>query len=291
MQNDLRTWPALNADYLASSKMSAGFFVIFPQVAERILQENNSNNRAISVNKLAQACADIEDGRFFINGESIIFADDGTLLDGQHRLAACAKTKIAIVSLCAFGIDREAMMTIDQGKARTAGDIVQLSGMPNGNSVAAIARLVVSYQQGDGSKLCHAREISTGKVMDYIRRNPQIVDIDRWSNPYQQDMKGICSRSILCAARIILEEKFGPCIVPYLHQVACGENLRAGDPAFAVRRSLWARRVTHASGLEAIFRGAVAYMKGSQLSRVSIRNALPSLDDAALHRHYEEAAE
>lgn len=268
----------LNMDRLASDVLACGFRLISPEQAGSILRDRNPRNRSIAPMKLAQVCSDIREGRFLVNGESVIFDRDGNLLDGQHRLAAAEKTGQDIVSLCAFGIDPDAMRSIDTGKSRTPGDIIQISGYAQGNRLAAIARLVICYRDSDGIIMGRTAEISIQRIIEFADSHPGIADVELWSARHIPGLTGICSSSQLAAARIILEGHYGPRVVEYLDQIGSGANIAAGDPAFAVRRALAsASRLSPKERLEAIMRGAVAFMQGREMSRVSITGRMPPL--------------
>jgi hypothetical protein len=251
--------------------------MITPELAGEIIAHRNPVNRKIAQIKLAQTCSDITDGRFRVNGESIVFDRSGNLIDGQHRMMACHKTGIPIITLCAFGIDGEAQKTIDLGKLRSAGDIATLGGVAEANHVAAAARMVLAYESGDGSSLGRPSAISTSSVTAFIDRRHELIVAVSWTSRFKPTLMGICPRSVVAAARVILERAYGPAVVEYLEQFATGENINASDPAFSVRKRLWGKRVAHGIALEAIFRGAVAYMEGRSLTRVEINNRFPPL--------------
>lgn len=272
------TFPRLTNGFIGTQKqLNCGFFEIHPSTAAEILAHRNVQNRKVAPSKLAQTCDDIREGRFLINGESVIFSDTGYLLDGQHRLSGCVETNIPIITLVAFGISEEARRTIDTGKGRTVGDIAQLGGVADGNNITTIARLMIAYQRGGGEQLARTTDISAGEILDFIEMTPMIHDLNKWAGHFQKGLVSIMPRTVLAVARMILEPKFGPGIVQYLEQVGSGESIKAGDPAFSVRRRLFGAKKTRAVSLEAVLRGAVAFYEGRQLSRVEINNRFPAI--------------
>jgi hypothetical protein len=272
-----QTFSELKVDFLRQSFLRSGFFVIKPSVASYILENYNSKNRKISQTKISQTCSDIAAGRFLVNGESVIFDSNGMLIDGQHRLFACVSSNVEIVSLCAFGIDPEAMRTIDLGKGRTVGDIAQIEGVPNGNSVAAIARILLAYEHNKGETFGRPSDLSSNQVIDYIKQNSDIIEIDRWASTFQTALRGISSRTVFAAARIILERRYGPIIIEYLEQLGSGANIGPSDAAFVIRRRLFGARKTNALIMEAILKGAVHFVKGRTVSRIEITGRFPVL--------------
>lgn len=106
---------------------------ITPEIAEAMLACNTRNIRNISVNKLKDYVNDMKNGRWEDNGETIKFYADGTLFDGQHRLAAIVKSGISIWMHVARGVDDEVSIT-DVGSVRTVSQIAKV-----GNREAALA--------------------------------------------------------------------------------------------------------------------------------------------------------
>lgn len=272
-------FPQLNlAEINAGMNYRSGFRTITPKVAKIILEEKNPQNRKISEVKVTQAEDDLANGRFIANGESIIFGSDGMLLDGQHRLQACVNTGSVLETLCAFGIPPGARFSVDRGKIRTTGDVLQLLGIPNGNNIASIARMVIAYETGDGVSFKRVGEISGARVEEWVSNNMFVLDVFRWAEHYRRSLIGICPSTVISAARIILEPRMGPGIVDYLEQVAGGESISSADAAYIVRRRLFSpKRMSNAKTMEAILRGAVNYISGKSVSRVDILGRFPDL--------------
>src|SRR5690625_2666804 len=76
---------------------------ITPQLAEQLLGKN-PNNRKISRTNYNTVRRAIEHGEWELNGEAIKLSQDGTVLDGQHRLMAVRDTGISIQSLLIEGL-------------------------------------------------------------------------------------------------------------------------------------------------------------------------------------------
>lgn len=267
----------LTPSYIDAMKgLHAGFYTISANSARELLKRNVINRKMKEINR-AQLRDDLVNGRFMLNGESIIFSSDGKLLNGQHRLEECAATGVPITSLVAMGIAPEAIYTMDQGRARTTGDILSMDGAKNANVLASIARWFESYSRGDGRTLGRGTAITRAAQLDVIQRHPELAEIANWATHFSADLRGLASASILGLARAILEPRFGDEAVFYLERVAKGDELSAEDPAFAVRRRLHNHptRASFAFALECILRGAVAHMEGRKLTRIQIENQLP----------------
>ena len=61
---------------------------ITPELAREYLKKNTDNYRKLARGTVRNYAEDIKNGRWELNGETIVFAESGVLQDGQHRLAA-----------------------------------------------------------------------------------------------------------------------------------------------------------------------------------------------------------
>ena len=123
--------------------------VITPAEAAEILRTKNKVNRAIDRRLVARLAASMKAGEWKVNGECIVFAPDGTLLDGQNRLSAIVKSGVAITTCVMYNVPEDARATMDSGKKRTAADVLRFMGYKNSNIMAPIVRLAYIYDMLD----------------------------------------------------------------------------------------------------------------------------------------------
>ena len=77
---------------------------ITPDEAQTILAATGTANwRKISNRHVARLVGMIKDGKFDLNGESIVLDEKGRCIDGQHRLMACVRAGIPSVELLKLG--------------------------------------------------------------------------------------------------------------------------------------------------------------------------------------------
>lgn len=125
-----------------NGQIQAGIVAISPASARELL-ERNSHNRTINATRVALYAEDMRAGRWQTNGEAIIIAEDGTILDGQHRLMAIVKAGVTIRTMLVRGVKRETFKTIDQGRPRSLGDVLGIDGFKNRSMLASALRLAV----------------------------------------------------------------------------------------------------------------------------------------------------
>lgn len=258
--------------------LRSGFHEITPIIAQQILRTRNTHNRPVSEIKVAQIKADIQTGRYGVNGESVIFDRNGNLADGQHRLTAVSEVGLSIVSNVAFGVEPEAQNTVDQGKARTAGDVLGIEGVKNSKNLAAVIRSLISYERGDRRSLGRPSEVSTQEIREYLDANPDVERLMDWAMYHKRAMQGLGPPSTFGIARGIIEPLYGSNGVFYLDRVILGDMLTSGDPALTVRNRLMAeKRANRQLALEAILRGCLAHVEGRRLTRVQLDGTFPKL--------------
>jgi len=108
---------------------------ITPDIAEQMLIAN-IRNRDTKKEPLKKA---LLNGEWVLNGATIVFSDEGILLDGQHRLKACVDTGVPIDAIVVRGIADDTQETMDTGVKRSLADWIKMNGYPNSPVVASIA--------------------------------------------------------------------------------------------------------------------------------------------------------
>lgn len=145
---------------------------ITPLEAEALLK-GNTRNRNISerqVNDLARA---MTNGEWTLNGEAIKVAEDGTVLDGQHRLEGCVKSGVAIEVLLVTGLPTETQDTMDLGRKRTTADAWKIHGEINVNVLAATAKRAWMWDMGN-YKFAPHNSPTPGELKQYLEDNPSL---------------------------------------------------------------------------------------------------------------------
>ena len=120
---------------------------ITPAKAKEYLKKNTNNYRKMSRSTIRSYAEDIKNGRWELNGETIIFGKDGVLKDGQHRLAAIVLAGKPADILVVRGVETDAHK-IDIGKVRTNVDILNAEGFECDATLVATANIVVNQFSG-----------------------------------------------------------------------------------------------------------------------------------------------
>lgn len=102
---------------------TSDWYFITPQMAEKILFENNILNRPIRDSHVRRLERMLEDGTFQTTHQGIAFDVHGRFQDGQHRLLSIANTGIGAELLVCTGMPEKAFVAIDsRAAARSVSD-------------------------------------------------------------------------------------------------------------------------------------------------------------------------
>lgn len=133
---------------------------ITPEIAKEYMKHNTKNPRQRVSRSVVKAYADdMKNGRWQLNGEAIVFDEDGYLKNGQHRLLAVIMSGATVEMAVVRGISRENNKFDGQWR-RTVDQELTADGIDVNPSVTAAAGIIVN-------KFLRIR--SNGAVKEYIK--------------------------------------------------------------------------------------------------------------------------
>jgi hypothetical protein len=250
---------------------------VTPGLAAFIL-DRNADNRGIKSTKIKQYVADMKAGHWTLNGEPIIVSQTGELNDGQHRLSALIDAGIVLPFLFVFGVTRESRTTVDQGAARGANDYLAMNGTPNSKAAASLTRLLIGYEEAAGNTMGNAGAVTSAQIMERVENDPLIAKAASYAQAISSYAKGILSPALIGFTFYVLSKVDADEAREFMDQVCIGENIKRGDPAFAVRHALSnASETARAQKAEMLFRAWNAYRLGQSRVMAKSMGRLPEL--------------
>lgn len=117
---------------------------VTPELAARWLKLDDGN-RTVKDGLIVKYARDMSAGEWPITGQSVIFADTGALLDGQHRLRAIVKSGVTVPILVVSGVPEVSKYYLDIGKKRSVADQLTIEGRLNASLLGAGARLALAW--------------------------------------------------------------------------------------------------------------------------------------------------
>jgi len=208
-------------------------------LAYEILECQTGMQRKLNRARVDRYAAMMTEGRWRFNGDAIRFAENGKLIDGQHRCMAVFESGITIKVILATGLKESCYHTIDvQGKSRTFADSLQHDGYQNCFVLASATSLLWQYNKGS---------IATGKyyqpsfeqLLELVKENPGLQDSMRRAS--------IAKRVLTHSAGTVchyLFRDYEPAMADlFFEQLGTGAELPQRDPVLYLRNSLIRRKV------------------------------------------------
>lgn len=211
---------------------------ITPAIAEEYLKKNNSNRnvRSAHVDRLKQ---EMLADRWLVTHQGIAFDEYGNLLDGQHRLIACAMSGKTIQMMVTRGLEAKhngdeiyTMDVIDCGRGRSTADQLSLMhGVANSNLAAATMRGIAMACAGSVKA---APALSVGQAVPILAI---------YGEAYEALMEFAGRSKIVRRASVMAALCLGYTVdkdvsLEFSLGLASGENIKRGEPIYALREHL-----------------------------------------------------
>jgi hypothetical protein len=243
---------------------------VTPELAAKWL-EGNTHNRPLYQRAVERYTAQMKASRWKLNGESIIFGDDGRLLDGQHRLWACVESQCTFESVVVTGANADAFLTIDQGKHRSVADHISVAKIGEGSgtstkTVAAAAHLVIQYRT---NSLFSTFASDPTEIIRLLQTEPGLIQWVAKAQRAPNGLKGFASpiAATLHVGALTHDEDADT----FVHKWVSGADLEPGNPILTLRQRVmsmpphkaWERMFLVASVWNAFIQQRPLYKMGS----------------------------
>lgn len=223
------------------------------------LLEKNTHNRALTQSLIDKYADAMRRGEWDLNGESIKISKSQVILDGQHRLWAIIKSGKPLRTFLMTGLEDKVFDTIDQGKSRTAGDVLSVKGEKNYNALASAARLLMLYKQYGNPFFAKG-----GKGHVTPRQIEQIVDTfpdlrDSVSTIIgDKRLRVLLTASLGSFAHYIFTHDNPVIAESFFQQLSSGVNLSEGSPIGLLRDRLMSNLASRVN-MTKQYRGALLF--------------------------------
>ena len=264
------------------TQMNISTETVTPAIAREWLTHNidNRSPREASIESYAQ---DMLAGRWQLTGESIKFAEDGRLLDGQNRLMAVIKSGIPIETVVVRGLDPRSQIAMDGGIARTSGDALGFARQDGESKylLGATSRNCLAWTMG---WIKHSRQtigaVSTSAIVEFVQTDPRIHQAVQLGSKYGRSGKARLTMpspaplgffAWLATGRGATWED----VESFAADVSEARSDGAGDPRAAVIQRFMSAQTSReslntVSQTHIFSRGWNAYRAGEQLHRIQL---------------------
>lgn len=205
---------------------------ITPERAKELLAANG-HNRPLRPRYVRTLATDMASGNWRLNGEGIKFAKNGTLLDGQHRLAAIIESGTTIELVIVRGLDASDQETMDTGRKRLLSDVLTLRGEENASALASA--IATRWQRQQGQIFGHATP-TTQQAIAVLDAHPalrhSVTTVNRASRALR--IPHGLSAALHYEMTILDPEDADD----FWHKLATGLGLHERHPVYILRRRL-----------------------------------------------------
>jgi len=210
--------------------------IIHPAEAAELLQRN-SINRSMRKHLVERYAHDMSLGRWQLNGEPIVVNGDGSLMDGQHRLAACVEANTPFETLLINGISNEALLTLNTGQTRNLRDHLEFVDMPNSKTLAGALSWIFRYNQmlesEGGEQLGSGTKYSRQDHLAFLEQHPELHRSVEYA--VENRLRIACPVTVIAFVHFLIAEVVDQdTATSFFEEVATGSG-EAGSPAMKLR--------------------------------------------------------
>jgi hypothetical protein len=210
-----------------------------PETAKKLLAKN-THNRNVAQNRVDIWAQSMERGEWVLNGQPILIATDGTILDGQHRLLACVQSGITIPVVIGFNVSKSAQDTMDTGRSRSLADVLKLHGEKNSVELAAMLNALLRWKKYGVSYAFNNSTINVGvtngEAIKFLEENPGLREVPAIVEPAAKN--AYITRKICCTLYVKFREADPEAVDEFFVGLSTGNNLEDGSPIISVRKTL-----------------------------------------------------
>ena len=207
---------------------------ITPAIATEYLRANKSNFRKLNRTVVNRYADDMRAGRWELNGEAIVFDNNGILKNGQHRLAAIIASNMTVEMTVVRGVD-QAVTAYDLNSVRNATQISNARGIETSKGILSAVNLLFSLWD-DGIR-------TPMKVVEYCEKHESELNRTWRCLLNGKDTKNVKRGSLMLAAYMMLTLRKMPFYEAEVFFKAFATNSEFGTDGYEVSPALVARRM------------------------------------------------
>lgn len=212
---------------------------IDPELAAKYLA-TSAGNRKTRKTQVAKYGRDMEENAWRVNGQAVIFRDDGSLATGHHRLRSSITSGASFTTFVIRGIDALSARTLDTGQSWTTADHLQADGYVNTRSLQAIVRVHLAYQR-TGAYTGGSQSAASVEEVYTALEGPEGAELQASSlffGGWHRNVPFRVTGGIFGALWIQFMRKDPAACTDFFAKLKTGANLAVGDPELALRQRL-----------------------------------------------------
>jgi hypothetical protein len=235
---------------------------ITPKLAAEWLKKNPCN-RPLHRRTVEQYKATLARGEWKVNGETISFDITGRLLNGQHRLTAVVESGHPLRTLVVKGVESDVFSTLDNGRNRSAADVLAVVGHKHSAVMGTAARTILTMQSGRDKP-------TNAQIAQCVAAHPVM---ELWASRFASSrvargMPGMCVGVVT-----LMEELHGREVADTFWAKAVeGVGVEKFDPEYHLRARINRLALGSHAKLRLVVKAANLRIEGRQLTKIQLRD-------------------
>ncbi len=229
--------------------MGYRYIKITPSLAEKYL-ETNTKNRVLRAGHVAYLTQLILNGEWRKTGEPIRFSgkltdknlptNSATLLDGQHRLTAFLNSEKKSLNFEIIDeLPADSFQYMDQGRPRSAADVLSIAGFKNTNVLAGVGRALYLFNRGGipeffSNSQGGIKRVTNHQVLEHVRKDEKQIQ-----SAIKRTTKHLSKITMAFSAHAttyyLFRQKSVEDCERFFYQLGTGEKLSKTSPIQALR--------------------------------------------------------
>lgn len=210
---------------------------VTPEMAADWLSNRTGKNRHVTERNWKKIQNQINQGKYRLNGETIVFSKKGILLDGQHRLIAISQSGKVVKSYIVFDIDTSMFSSYDTGRVRMGSDVLSIEGNTNCTTLSSSARLLYFHESGSMNYTSLRRtSISPDEILDVVERHPLLKESCK--ETAKSTYKKLITPSVSAFCHYITKLTGSSMHESFWNPLTTGENLASDKAVYVLREKL-----------------------------------------------------
>jgi hypothetical protein len=222
------------------TKERVSIITVTPSQAQKWL-EGNVDNRSLREPRVLQLAQVLQRDEWELTGDALVFDEDDTLLNGQHRLSAVVITGIPARFLVLRGVPAKTQEVMDQGLSRTLGDQLQRRGVPYYTYVSSALFWLHRMEYSEASGVAHYAEPtmrpSFRQLLKLYEENMDLAEEAKAIGRHVNNLKVRAGATLALYHRLrrIEDDNIEGEVELFFEKWLYGEALKANDPIYRLR--------------------------------------------------------
>jgi len=223
-----------------TTKERVSIVTVTPNQAKKWL-EGNVDNRNLREARVLQLAQVLQRDEWELTGDALVFDEDDTLLNGQHRLTAVVVADVPARFLVLRGVPAKTQEVMDQGLARTLGDQLQRRGVPYYTYVSSALFWLHRLEYSEVSSVAHYAEPtmrpSFRQLLKLYEENLDLAEEAAKIGRHVSNLKVRAGATLAIYHRLrrIEDDNIDGEVDIFFEKWLTGEGLKATDPIYRLR--------------------------------------------------------